>query len=126
MPIATRYLYFASMDIAPERAALLNEIYDTEHVPALLAVPGVRAITRATVEPFTMAMGGKTRRVEVGNEPMFTAIYEIESPAVLTSAAWAEAVERGRWPTEVRPYTTNVRQVLRAVIETRSREQPNQ
>jgi hypothetical protein len=116
MPISTRYLYFASMDIAPEREALLNEVYDTEHVPALLRVPGVRAITRATAEPFSMTMGGATRRVETGAEPMFTAIYEIDGPEVLTSAAWAEAVERGRWPTEVRPYTRNVRQVLRKVV----------
>ena len=115
MPIATRYLYLASMDIAPERAALLHQIYDTEHVPALLEVPGVRAITRATAEPFAMTMGGAVRNVEVGDEPEFTAIYEIDSPEVLTSAAWAEAVERGRWPTEVRPYTRNVRQVLRKV-----------
>jgi hypothetical protein len=116
MPIAARYLYFASMDIAPERAALLDKIYDTEHVPALLAVPGVRAITRAVAEPFAMTMAGATRHVAVGAEPMFAAIYEIDSPDVLTSAGWAAAVEQGRWPTEVRPYTTNVRQVLRRVV----------
>lgn len=116
MPITSRYLYFASMDIAPERAALLEDIYDTEHVPALLEVPGVHAITRGVCEPFAMAMGGETRQVETGAEPMFTAIYEIDSPEVLTSAAWAAAVERGRWPSEVRPYTTNVRQVLRRVV----------
>jgi hypothetical protein len=44
------------------------------------------------------------------------AIYEIDSPDVLTSAAWMEAVEQGRWPTEVRPYTSNRHHVVRAVV----------
>jgi hypothetical protein len=32
---------------------------------------------------------------------------------VLTSDAWAKAVEVGRWPSQVRPYTRNRRHVLR-------------
>jgi hypothetical protein len=35
--------------------------------------------------------------------PIYTAIYEIDDPQVLESPQWAEAVERGRWPSEVRP-----------------------
>ena len=42
MPIATKYLFIASMDVAPEKEALFNEVYDQEHVPNLLRVPGVR------------------------------------------------------------------------------------
>jgi hypothetical protein len=42
--------------------------------------------------------------------------YEIENPEVLMSAGWAEAGERGRWPTDVRPFTTNRRHILRNVI----------
>ena len=44
--------------------------------------------------------------------PRFHAVYEIESPDVLTSAEWGEAVELGRWPEQVRPYTTNRRHTL--------------
>ena len=44
--------------------------------------------------------------------PRFHAVYEIESPEVLTSAEWSEAVELGRWPEQVRPYTTNRRHTL--------------
>ena len=36
-----RYLFIASMDVKPEKEALFNEVYDTEHIPLLLRVPGV-------------------------------------------------------------------------------------
>ena len=49
-------------------------------------------------------------------EPRHSAVYEIESPDVLTSDAWAKAVDAGRWPTEVRPYTHNRRHVLRKLV----------
>jgi len=115
MASTSRYLYIASMDVAPEKEALLNEVYDTEHVPALLKVPGVVSITRSVAEPFAMSLGGEVRHVAVGDEPKYSAIYEIESPEVLVSEAWAKAVEVGRWPQEVRPYTSNRRQVLRRI-----------
>ena len=38
MSIESRYLFFASMDVAAEHEALFNEVYDTEHVPFLLKV----------------------------------------------------------------------------------------
>lgn len=117
MPVTAKYIYIASMDVEPDKEALLNEVYDTEHVPALLQVPGVHSVTRFAAEPFTMSMGGEERSVAVGGEPKFSAVYEIDSPEVLVSDAWAEAVERGRWPEQVRPYTSNRHQVLRRVIE---------
>lgn len=112
----TKYYYIASMDIEPEKETLLNEVYDTEHIPALLRVPGVNSITRSVAKPFDMSMGGKIYTVDIGNEPKYSATYEIESPDVLVSDAWAEAVESGRWPEKVRPYTSNRRQVLRKII----------
>jgi len=42
--ISTRYVFIASMDVTPEAEALFNEVYDTEHVPNLLQVPGVRSV----------------------------------------------------------------------------------
>lgn len=38
------------------------------------------------------------------------------SPDVLATDAWAQAVEAGRWPGEVRPHTTNRRHSLAKVI----------
>ncbi len=33
MPISTRYLFTASMDVDPDKEALFDEVYDQEHVP---------------------------------------------------------------------------------------------
>ena len=54
--------------------------------------------------------------MDPGNEPRYSVTYEIEGPDVLLSAVWAAAGERGRWPIEVRPFTTNRCQILRKVI----------
>ena len=40
----------------------------------------------------------------------------MESPEVLTSQAWADAVDSGRWPEQVRPYTKNRRHTLHRLI----------
>jgi len=39
MPINSKYLFIASMDVDRRKEDLFNEIYDTEHVPNLLKVP---------------------------------------------------------------------------------------
>jgi len=107
-----KYLMIASMDVDPEREAIFNEVYDKEHIPNLGKVPGVVSIARYKREELTMNIGGERKNIRIENEPMYTAIYEIESPDVLTSAAWDKAIEEGRWPTQVRPYTKNRRHVL--------------
>jgi hypothetical protein len=111
MPIITKYLFVASMDVDPDREELFNGVYDTEHVPDLLKVPGVHTVTRIKGEPFTVSIGGAEQHV-AHTGPRYSALYEIEGPHVLVSAAWAEAVERGRWPSQVRPYTRNRRHAL--------------
>jgi len=95
---------------------LFNEVYDTEHVPLLLKVPGVVSVTRAKTAPLSVMMGGKKLDIVAEGEPVYTAIYEIDNPDVLLSDAWADAVEQGRWPEKVRPFTSNRRHVLRKVM----------
>ena len=112
MPIQTRYLFTAAMDVEPTREALFNEIYDGEHVPLILKVPGVVAAARFKRQELTMVIGGERKTIVVEHEPLYNALYEIESPEVLTSDAWAKAVDQGRWPSQVRPYTKNRRHVL--------------
>ena len=108
------YLFIASMDVAADVEELFNEVYDQEHVPALMQVPGVVSVMRYQNRPFAMAMAGTERRIEPKGEPRYVAVYEIESPDVLLSAEWAKAVEAGRWPAEIRPHTSNLRQQLLA------------
>jgi len=98
------YVFQVSMDVAPEKEDLFNEVYDTEHVPLLLKVPGVRKVTRMKAQDFQVRLAGELKDVAV-EAPTWTAMYEIDSPDVLASAAWGEAVEQGRWPGEVRPHT---------------------
>lgn len=111
------YLFIASMDVEPDKLDLFNEVYDTEHVPLLKKVPGVAEITRLSKEPLKLSMGGEVRAIDSPGEPNFAAYYWIESPDVLISDAWAQAIEEGRWPEYVRPFTKNRRHVLRKVME---------
>jgi hypothetical protein len=112
MPFQAPYLFSAAMDVAPDREALFNQVYDEEHVPTLLGVPGVIAVARFKTREFSIVIGGERRTVTVDAEPRYQALYELESPDVLVSPAWTQAVDRGRWPGEVRPYTKNRRHVL--------------
>ena len=111
MPIKSKYLFVVSMDVDKDKEALFNEVYDEEHIPNLMKVAGVQAVARAAGEPFAISIGGEEKKV-AHDGPRYTALYEIDSPGVLTSPAWAKAVEAGRWPGEVRPYTRNRKHAL--------------
>ena len=110
MPIHAPYLLVVSMDVEPDHEDLFNEVYDTEHIPYLLEVPGVVAAQRMKTQDYKMFMGGEVHDNQAA-APAYTATYELENPEVLTSKAWAEAVERGRWPS-VRPHVCNRRSAL--------------
>ena len=107
MPINSRYLFIARMDVEPEKEEVFNEVYDTEHVPMLLEVPGVLSIARFKAQELVMIIGGEERTMEISGQPKYTAMYELESPEVLVSDGWAGSVDAGRWPGDVRPYTNN-------------------
>jgi hypothetical protein len=116
MPITGKWIFTAAMDVAPDKEALFNEVYDQEHIPELLKVPGVRGVTRAKTERAAVSIGGEKKPVTGEGAPTYTAIYELDSPDVLVSEAWAKAVELGRWPEEVRPFTSNRHHVVRKVV----------
>ena len=112
MPIASKYLFVVSMDVDPDKEALFNEVYDTEHVPNILKVPGVRGASRMAGEAFTQSIGGvETKKQHEG--PRYTAIYEIDSPQVLLSPGVGKARAKpaaGR--AQVRPFTRNRQHAL--------------
>jgi hypothetical protein len=114
MPTRSRYLFTAAMDVDPAKEALFNDVYDHEHIPLLLKVPGVISAARFRLEPLTMIIGAERKTIVVDGEPRYSALYELESPDVLVSDAWARAVDQGRWPGQVRPHTKNRRHTLRA------------
>ena len=106
------YIFIASMDVDPDKEDLFNEVYDEEHIPFILQVPGVHSATRYTAEPFEVEIGGERKRIEPDG-PRYSAVYEIDGPEVLLSREWTAAAEKGRWAGEVRPYTRNRRHEIR-------------
>ena len=112
MPGEARYLLTVAMDVDPDKEALFNEVYDTEHVPLLSRVPGVLSIRRYRNAPLTMTIGGERKSIVMETQPRYLAVYELASPDVLVSDAWAKAIDEGRWATQVRPYTRNRQHAL--------------
>jgi hypothetical protein len=104
------------MDVDPDKLNIFNEVYDNEHVPMLKKVPGVVDIYRLSLELLKLSMGGSVQEIVTEGEPNFSAYYWIHNPDILTSAAWGDAIEEGRWPKYVRPFTKNRRHVLRKVM----------
>ena len=117
MAISGKYIFTASMDVDADKEALFNEVYDTEHIPNLLKVPGVVAATRVVNQDFSVNMAGEVKEVKLEGEPKYSAHYEVDGPEVLISQAWADAIEDGRWPTEVRPHTHNRRHSFKRVMD---------
>ena len=110
--LTSKYLFIASMDIDPEHEALFNEVYNTEHCPLLNQVPGVGGVTRYETQKLLMAMGGQIQEIEIPGMQKHHAVYQLDSPDVLTTPDWAQAVDAGRWSEHVRPHTKNRRHVL--------------
>jgi len=78
-----------AMNVAPEHEAEFNEWYDSEHIPALSAVPGALA----------------ARRFRSAGSPRYLAIYHLQSPEVAASAAWQTAANT--------PWTERIRHHFR-------------
>ncbi len=108
------YIYLVQMNIPAEHEAEFNRIYDIEHLPMLLQVPGVRKATRY--------------RLETSEDPRmqkYLAIYEIDSPEIVASKAWQEAGEWGRWAPKIRPHTTERYRSLFKEISWANTPRPN-
>lgn len=90
------FIYLVQMDIPADKEAEFNHVYDTQHVPNIVQAPGVHGCTRY-----------KLVDADVAGVARYAAVYEIDSPEVPTSQGWLAESEKGDWPTEIRPYTTN-------------------
>ena len=108
----SKYLFIASMGVEASKEALFHDVYNTEHCPMLSQVPGVVSIARFETQPLTMSMGGETRTIVAENEPKFQAMYELESPEVLTSEAWASRSFEAYIPRVLTPESTKGPPVL--------------
>ena len=98
MSIEAPYLYVVRMDIEPEKEIEFNDIYDNEHIPIILKVPGVLSASRF--------------KCESDEKPQYLAIYELIDSNIPNTPEFLAAVESGRWPTQIRPFTKNRSRVV--------------
>ena len=77
-----------AMNVAPEHEAEFNEWYDTEHIPALAAVPGTLCARR-------YHGAGAVQR--------YVALYHLATPEVQASPAWRAAANTP-WTERMRPH----------------------
>ena len=94
----TPYIFWVLMDVERHKEDLFNELYDSEHVPLLLKLPGCANVVRY--------------RTEAAGEPRYLAAYEVERTDLPMSKAWNDTSDVGRWKPEVRPYTYNKRFIV--------------
>jgi hypothetical protein len=95
---STPFVYWVMMDIERHREALFNELYDSEHLPLLLKLPGCVNAVRY--------------RTTTAGEPRYLCAYEIQTAELATSKLWNDTSDIGRWKPEVRPYTSNKRFIV--------------
>lgn len=89
------FVYVVQLAIPAELDARFNELYDNEHVPAFMSVPGVRACSRY-----------KLVWADVDDMPEYLAIYDVDGPDVPKSKEWREGSAHGNWAVEIRPHMT--------------------
>jgi hypothetical protein len=90
-------LLLNAMSIAPELETEFNEWYDTEHIPALAAVPGVLC----------------ARRFRGSGIRNYVALYHLATPDVVESDAWKKA-RQSEWTSRLAPhFREHLRLVLR-------------
>lgn len=91
----SEYLYLVQMDVPPALEAEFNRIYDTQHIPEILKVPGVLGVRRYALER------------PVPGVPKYAAVYRVAAADVPQSAAWVAASDSGEWKPKIRPHTFN-------------------
>ena len=107
------YIYLVQLDVPAELEDEFNRIYDEEHVPYLLEVPGVHRCARYRLE--------RTNRE--GME-QYAAIYEIDSPDLVNSPTWKEQSDKGDWVSKIRPHVTSRHHSLFKKVVEHSAELP--
>ncbi len=107
MGLDPKHLYVVMMDVEADKEASFNEVYDTEHIPALLKVPGVLSATRY--------------QTSTAGVPKYAAIYAVADPGVPGSEAFQRAANSGEWPHTIRPHTKNRAQILYTRIDPHGR-----
>ena len=116
MPIAGKYLFIVSMDVAKEKEALFNEVYDKEHVPLLSKVPGVRGVTRMKTEPAAFNIARPAQGARWRRRADLHGDLRARQPRRAFEQGMGGGRREGALAAEVRPFTTNRHHIVRKVI----------
>jgi len=104
--IESKFIWTVAMDVAPEKEELFNEMYNHEHVPNLLKIPGVTGATRYKVVRSTNGRNPATF------QKYFT-VYEMDDKDIWGSEEFVKyARDAGEWREIIRPHTFNRRHIL--------------
>lgn len=87
----SKYVLIVRMDVDPAKEEEFNKWYNSEHIPALVKVPGVLSAHRYVSKEGT---------------PKYMAIYELSDLNVTKSDAWIKAVDT-EWTRKLRPFFKN-------------------
>jgi hypothetical protein len=85
-------LIIVRIDVKPEMEEEFNRWYDQEHIPCLLAVPGVIWAKRG---------------INTGKGPKYIAVYEHENINIQHTEAYKKAVQTD-WTRKISPYFLNM------------------
>jgi hypothetical protein len=91
-PPGARYFYMVTFEIDPVDEPLFNEIYETEHIPNILKVPGVLGVVRF--------------RDHTANERgwlVYSALYYLDRADLPETDIWKTESDKGRWAPMIRP-----------------------
>jgi hypothetical protein len=105
-PAGARYFYMVTFEIDAADEALFNEIYDTEHIPNILKVPGVLGITRF--------------RDHAPNERgwlVYSAMYFLSRADLPDTPEWKAESDKGRWMPLIRPKVKSRQRRLGKIVE---------
>jgi hypothetical protein len=90
-----QWIYVVQLSIPAEHDDVFNELYDSDHIPAIMTVPGVKWCRR-----YKMAWSDSEEM------PTYLAYYAVDNPDVPRSDAWIAAAGSGEWPGRIRPHLT--------------------
>jgi len=107
------FVFIAQIAIPKALEQRFTELYDGEHIPALMGVPGVRSCSRL-----------KLMWADTAEMPEYLAIYDVDGPEVPKSPAWQTASNTGRWSAEIRPHMTVRRHGMFERVRTFDPRQP--
>jgi len=93
---AAEYVLTVRLNTPADHEQLFNDWYNEDHVPALVAVPGVYCARRY---------------IAVEGDPKYLAVYEMADAEATKSAAWEEARNYGR-TAQLRPHLKDLKAIV--------------